>query len=136
MFQGKGTLREELISEAMLEIFSRSAGMDGIARYPEAVVKAIVDCRAGCGGVPQFRDAYAQQPLITPDGKRYVMLVCWKGKKAGCGTIYFTDIPNEELKIVQTKSGEWVEFLNKFQDQVPEGLREQIPSAFASEIIV
>jgi len=74
---------------------------------PKAVVEWIKMCREE-GGIPIFKTKYAKVPFDNS-----VMAVCWGGKNE-TPTIVFTDVPKDDLAIIETETGEWKYFLKKY----------------------
>jgi len=78
---------------------------------PRSVVKYIIACRRD-EGVPMFFTKFAGIPFKIED-KPAVMVKCW----AGFGrveSIVFTDVPHEEVLLIEERIGDWRMLLERF----------------------
>ena len=79
-----------------------------VVDFKKNVAKWIVDCIADTG-VPMFRTTIV-------DGKPTLMGVCWGGHNY-VGSVKFENVPEEDLELAESTTGEWRIFLKKYGDE-------------------
>lgn len=99
---------------------------------PENVVKFITSC-LDVNGVPMFKTGFARRPF-KEDTKRAVMAICYGGKEEWeTLSRYFVGVPEEDLKLMREKVGEWIFLLDKY---APEKLKFfEVPYRKITEVI-
>ena len=88
----------------------------------------IVACRQD-GGLPFFRLSYAGQPLVTTDGRRTVLGICWAGKGSIEGK-WFVNVPEEDIERMERELGDWRFLIEKY------GEPDQIRKAYEAKVIL
>lgn len=92
----------------------------------ENVTRFIMQC-IDSDGIPMFKTRYARAPFRV-DGKRAVMAICYGGKEEGVFGPYsrvFVNVPEEDLKLIREKVGEWIALLEKYApDQVERAIKK------------
>jgi len=86
---------------------------------PKKVVEWIVACRKDYG-VPMFKSHYARLHYQVK-GKPAVLAICWGGYD-GTPSVMFTDVPKEDLELIEESIGDWRKLLRKYG--TPEELEE------------
>jgi len=69
----------------------------------------------GCledGGVPMFKDRFAGERFIV-DGKPAVLGICYGGKGRWKDSQWFKEVPEEDIDVIESMTGEWKEFLSE-----------------------
>ena len=78
---------------------------------PKNVREYILECRRD-RGIPMFRSKYAGIPLMM-GGKHFVIASCWAGEDV-VGSVVFTDVPEEDIKLIEEGYGDWRKLLEKY----------------------
>ena len=111
----------------ILESVGRKAAKTALD-WKKNIADYIVACRQD-GGLPFFRLTYAGQPLVTSDGRRVVLGLCWGGKGAVEGQ-YFVNVPEEDLERMERELGDWRWLIRKYGDP------KQVRMAFEAPVIL
>ena len=73
----------------------------------------VKDFIEGCladGGIPMFKDRYAGKRFEI-DGKPAVLAICYAGRGFYPDHQWFKDVPEEDIELIESKTGEWRDFL-------------------------
>ena len=82
----------------------------------------VKDFIEGCiadGGVPMFKDRYA--------GKRFdgrVLAICYAGRGFYPSHQWFKNVPEEDIELIESKTGEWKDLLARKEPTVASALHE------------
>ena len=96
-------------SELIYERMSKHAKEN--AREWDEVKEFIEGCLAD-GGIPMFKDRYAGKRFEI-DGKPAVLAVCYAGRGFYPNHEWFKDVPEEDIGLIESKTGEWRDLLRK-----------------------
>mgnify|MGYP000144318727 CR=1 FL=1 len=80
------------------------------------VTKFILACRRD-EGIPMFKTRFAGQRFIGNG----VLAICWGGHDK-VGSVLFTNVPKEDLELIEESIGDWRKLLRKYG--TPEELEE------------
>ncbi|MGQ9469772.1 MAG: hypothetical protein ACUVTD_08160, partial [Nitrososphaerales archaeon] len=90
---------------------------------PESITGFIESC-IRAKGVPMFRTRYARVPFRV-DTKRAVAGICYGGvEPAEPPSRVFVDVPEEDLRIMRERVGDWIFLLRKFKPERAKELEE------------
>jgi len=78
---------------------------------PSAVKEFILECRRD-KGIPMFKTKYAGIQL-SMDNHPLALAICWAGEDF-VGSRVFTDVPKEDIKLMEEGFGDWKRLLNKY----------------------
>jgi len=82
----------------------------GITRWdPKDLKDFILSCRAD-EGYPMFKTTFHKEHVW---GKNNVLAVCWGGHNR-VNSIIFTDVPKEDLDLIEKNVGDWKILLKKY----------------------
>jgi len=87
---------------------------------PSSVKEFILACRRD-EGIPMFKTKYGGIPFMI-DHSNAVIAICWAGRDAVDSKV-FTDVPGEDLKLLEEGYGDWRRILHKY------GTAEEIAEA-------
>jgi len=81
---------------------------------PEEILswKSVKDFILACRrdeGIPMFKTKFAGQRFLGNG----VLAICWGGRD-GVGSVFFTDVPEEDIKLLEEGIGDWRRLLNKY----------------------
>lgn len=79
---------------------------------PETVREFILGCRKD-EGIPMFKSLYAKHPILF-NGKPAVLAVCWGGRGKFRDSFFFTDVPEDDLKLIEGMTGDWRFLIRKY----------------------
>ncbi len=101
---------KERVTKLIREIVGKHTRVLG--KWPEAGIKFIKDCIEIENGIPQFVPSYAKERW----GPGLVLLRCWSyPAKTIVKGGFVTDVPEEDIKIIEERTGEWKYFLEKYK---------------------
>ena len=118
---------KEAFNKILLEAFGKKASSQALD-WKTNIADYIVACRAD-KGLPFFKTRYAGQPLMTADGRRVVLGICFGGE----GTIehrWFVNVPKEDIELMEAAYGDWKSLIHKY------GNPDQIRKAFEAPVIL
>ena len=78
---------------------------------PRKVVDWIVECRRD-EGIPMFKTKFAGLHFKV-DTEPAVMAICWGGHN-GAPTVMFTNVPRNDLKLIEEGIGDWRRLILKY----------------------
>jgi len=89
----------------------------------------IADFIKGCRedkGIPMFRTRFAGQPIVTPEGERAVLGVCWGGEDK-MPSFWFKNVPKEDIELIDRYTGDWRHLWLKYGEKEKLKELEKLP---------
>lgn len=77
---------------------------------PVSVKDFILNCRAD-EGIPMFKTKFGG---LRVWGKHGVLAVCWGGHGNAKDSVVFTDVPDEDIKLIEEGFNDWRRLLQKY----------------------
>ena len=116
---------KEAFNKILLEAFGKKASSQALD-WKTNIADYIAACRAD-KGIPIMKTRYAGQPLMTVDGRRVVLGLCWGGE----GRIehrWFVNVPEEDIKRMEAELGDWRWLIKRYgkPDQIRDALKAPV----------